>query len=206
MLSTFISAVLAAASLQDGAVATAPHVQPSQPAPPAAASTEAPLPAGAPSDDFGLVAWCHGALRGHLELAEQIKDTLPLDAEQQSLGREYLQTYDAALAAAPQAKTSDGPLRATRANEAGYVRWSPARAALNRQTQTFTYLSWQLPGRCDQAAKRLSSNSDLMGAAIAGAPAAAGARPDVQPAPAADEALVAPIAQPSTTAPSDAPG
>ena len=74
-----------------------------------------PIPAGAPRDDFGLVAWCHGALRGHMELAEQIGEA---DEEQQTIGREYLATYDAALKAAPQAKTADGARTAAAAREA----------------------------------------------------------------------------------------
>jgi hypothetical protein len=76
MLSTIVSIALAAAALQE-AVPTSPEAPRTQLVAPSARPNEAPLPAGAPSDDYGLVAWCHGALRGHLELAEQIADTLP---------------------------------------------------------------------------------------------------------------------------------
>ena len=30
------------------------------------------LPAGAPTDDYALVAWCYGALSRHMELREQV--------------------------------------------------------------------------------------------------------------------------------------
>lgn len=182
MLTTLVSLALAAAAVvQDAPVSTSPDAPRTQLVAPAAGPVESPLPSGAPADDFGLVAWCHGALRGHLELAEQIRETLPVDAEQQALGRQYLASYDAALAAAPQAKTSEGPLRVIQAKEAGYQRWAPARAAVDRQTQAFTYLSWQLPGRCDQAAQRLSANADLLGAALTGPSPATSAPAATQP-------------------------
>src|SRR4051812_37513079 len=34
----------------------------------AAAKGEDPFPNGAPTDDYGLVAWCYGALAGHMDL------------------------------------------------------------------------------------------------------------------------------------------
>lgn len=114
-----------------------------------------PLPAGAPADDFGLVSWCQGALRGHLDLAERIKDTLPLDDAQQSIGRDYLQTYAAALAAAPQSRTARGQRASKAAHDKGYAGWASARNDANRDTQVYTYLGWQLPGRCEHAAAQL---------------------------------------------------
>lgn len=112
-----------------------------------------PVPAGAPSDDFGLVAWCHGALRGHMELAKVVDEQ---DEELDTIGREYLKTYEQALAAAPQGRTPDGEKVATAAREAGYGSWSAARGSGNKETQRYTYLGWQLPGRCEHAAKRLT--------------------------------------------------
>ena len=175
MLSTVLTLALLTASAQDAPMATSPEAARTQLTAPPAAPMEAPVPAGAPNDDYALVAWCQGALRGHLELAEQIKDTLPLDSEQQAMGQQYLDTYEAALAASPQSRTVEGPLRAAQAREAGLVRWNPARSAIDRATQTYTYLGWQLPGRCDQAAKRLSTDADLLGAVMTSAlqPAAA---------------------------------
>jgi hypothetical protein len=184
MLITFATALLVLA--QDAPVATSPTAPRTEVVAPPAQPVEAPLPSGAPADDYGLVAWCHGALRGHLELAEEIKDTLPVDEEQQGLGREYLKTYEDALAASAQAKTSEGLLRATQARDSGYQRWNAARASTSRQTQTFSYLGWQLPGRCDQAAQRLASGGDLLSAALRGAgtptPAATPAPVETPPA------------------------
>jgi hypothetical protein len=195
MLMTLASALLVLAA-QDAPVATSPTAPRTEVVAPPAQPVEAPLPQGAPSDDYGLVAWCHGALRGHLELAEAIQDTLPVDAEQQTLGRQYLKTYEDALAAAAQAKTSEGLIRANQARDSGYQRWNAARASTSRQTQTFSYLGWQLPGRCDQAAKRLTTGGDLLGAALRGsgtpAPATTTPAPAATPAPAPAETPAAP--------------
>jgi hypothetical protein len=104
-----------------------------------------------------------------MELATLIDE---VDEEQEAIGREYLKSYDAALTAAPQSKTTEGARNAIAAREAGYASWAPARTSSNRETQKFTYLGWQLPGRCEHAAKRLNSDGDLLGAALATSTAA----------------------------------
>lgn len=146
----------------DGPVATQ-RSTPRIPAGPAVDPTNLPIPAGAPSDDFGLVAWCHGALRGHMELAEKIDEA---DEEQQSIGREYLRGYDLALAAAPQGKASGASAKAAAARKTGYDSWDSARTSANKETQRYAYLGWQLPGRCEHAAKRISNNPNLFSAAL----------------------------------------
>jgi hypothetical protein len=128
-------------------------VTPRIPAAPPTDPNNLPIPAGAPSDDFGLVAWCHGALRGHMELAAQINE---VDQDQEAIGREYLKSYEVALTAA-QGRTPDGARVAEAARETGYNSWANARTSPNREVQKFTYLGWQLPGRCEHAAKRLGS-------------------------------------------------
>lgn len=171
MLSAAVLSLVLAAAQQaqppeggaDAPVATQ-RSTPRIPAGPAIDPTNLPIPVGAPSDDYGLVAWCHGALRGHMELATQINET---DEEQDAIGREYLKTYEVALAAAPQSRTTEGARTAAEARDTGYASWAPARTSTNRETQKFTYLGWQLPGRCEHAAKRLSTNGDLLGAALA---------------------------------------
>ena len=175
MLSAIVLSLLLAAQ-QTPPEADAPlatqRSTPTIPAGPPRDPNDLPIPAGAPSDDFGLVSWCQGALRGHMELAEQIGES---DEEQQAIGRDYLRSYETALAAAPQGKTTEGARAGVAARETGYASWAAARTSQNRETQKFTYLGWQLPGRCEHAAKRLGSNADLLGAALAtpaGAPAA----------------------------------
>ena len=167
MLSAAVLSLLLAAAQQppetDAPVATQ-QTAPRIPAAPPRDPNNLPIPPGAPSDDFGLVAWCHGALRGHMELAAQINE---VDADQEAIGREYLKSYEVALAASPQSKTDAGARAAAAARQAGHGSWAAARSSQNRETQKFTYLGWQLPGRCEHAAKRLTTNGDLLGAAVA---------------------------------------
>ena len=164
MFSTLISVgLLALAAQTEGPIATSPSAPKAQPTAPS--TVEAPVPVGAPADDFALVAWCRGALQGHMQLAQQIKDTLPLDPEMEAAGVEYLALYDGALAVAPQGRSPEGAQRAAEATAAGLALWDAARAAENRDTQKWTYLGWQLPGRCEHAANRLSK-SDVMNAAL----------------------------------------
>ena len=182
MLSTFLPVALMVFAMQaEGPVATSPEAPKAQPVAPH--SEESPVPQGAPADDFGLVAWCQGALTGHMQLADEIKDVLPLDADTQAAGEMYLGQYKVALEAAAQNQTDDGRRRAAEARAAGLHVWDAARSAQNRDTQKWSYPGWQLPGRCEHAAARLTSGSDLMGAALKGAPAPAPAEVPADPAP-----------------------
>ena len=150
MLSAAVFSVLLAAAQQttppetDAPVSTQ-ATTPRIPAAPPVDPNNLPIPAGAPADDFGLVAWCHGALRGHMALAAQINE---VDQDQEAIGREYLKSYEAALTSAPQSKTADGSRVADAARQTGYNSWAAARTSQNRETQKFTYLGWQMPGRC----------------------------------------------------------
>jgi hypothetical protein len=133
------------------------------PAGPAVDPTNLPIPAGAPSDDFGLTAWCHGALRGHMELAKTVGEH---EEELDAIGREYLQGYDKALAVSDEGTTAAGKQTAAAARKTGYDSWASARTSANKETQRYAYLGWQLPGRCEHAAKRISNNPNLFSAAL----------------------------------------
>lgn len=118
------------------------------------------IPAGAPKDDFGFVAWCDGVLSGHMDLAERVKTVLPLDPVQQKIGRAYLQAYEKALAGSKEGRTEAGRKRAEAARQIGWKNWEPARKA-DKQLAADTYLAWQLPGHCEKAAIQLSGDQDL---------------------------------------------
>lgn len=154
---------------QDAPVATAKaHVPPPAPsaAAPAAAATgqTAPdgelLPQGAPADDFGFVAWCDGVLAGHMDIAERVKDVLPIDEVQQKVGKAYLRAYVRALDGSAEGRTEEGRRRADQLRQDGWSKWDKARAA-DHTLAAETYLSYQLPGRCEHAAIRLSKNPNL---------------------------------------------
>ncbi|MDB5460014.1 MAG: hypothetical protein JWO72_1755 [Caulobacteraceae bacterium] len=144
--------------------------------PPAPASEEA-LPPGAPTDDYGLVNWCWGALQGHMALFRTVKpeldklpDTKPketavLDAQQIKAGQEYLALYKRATDAAERASPQVIAERGVQARRMGDSIWIPARQA-DARTQMWSYLGWELPGRCETAAERLYEKSLLSAQAL----------------------------------------
>ncbi|HWE47376.1 MAG TPA: hypothetical protein VG407_15240 [Caulobacteraceae bacterium] len=119
------------------------------------------LPKGAPSDDYAFVAWCDGVLSGHMDLAAHLSDVLPLDDVQQTIGHDYLRAYAQAMATSPESKTAEGRKRAEAARLDGWSRWEAARNTPDKNLAVNTYLAYQLPGRCEHAAERLSHNPKL---------------------------------------------
>src|SRR5690349_11520753 len=100
---------------QDPVAAAAPPVEP------APAVEEDRLPTGAPKDDYQFVAWCYGALRGYLDMHDEmmpevtriegqfrkpgtrLEDDLKVYADMQKDGRGKLKSFQAALTAAEKA-------------------------------------------------------------------------------------------------------
>src|ERR1700761_7855011 len=150
------------------------------PAPTAAPAglPEEPVPAGAPSDDYGLVNWCAGALSGHMVLYHRVKpelDALPdaspketaaLDADQIKAGREYLELYKKAIEAAEKASPRNIADQGLQDRKIGSAIWAAARATTDGKARMWTWLSWELPGRCETAAERLYEKSLLSAQAL----------------------------------------
>jgi hypothetical protein len=163
------------ASLFALALMTAPAPAPA--AAPAGLPDE-PVPAGAPSDDFGLVNWCAGALSGHMMLYYAVKpelDALPdpspketaaLDADQIRAGREYLELYKKAIEAAEKASPRNITDQGLQERRAGNSIWAGARATADGKARMWTWLGWELPGRCETAAERLYEKSLLSAQAL----------------------------------------
>jgi len=180
----------------DGPIATSPDGRPAASVPAAApAGPAAPdqpfrdpdIPSSAPADDYGFVAWCHGALSGHMELHDKVKPELEKvspggdDIDLAKAGADYLTLYATALKEAERAAPGNIHARGVEADAAGYRIWAAARAAEPR-TQMWSYLMWELPPRCEIAAKRLEETSVLLGQALRADPNAP------KPAPAAPTA------------------
>ena len=163
------------------------------PAPAPSALAEQPIPVGAPADDYGLVSWCTGALAGHMALYDKVKpdlDALPdsapkesaaLDAEQMKAGREYLELYKKATDAAERASPRAIGERGLTERRHGAAMWDLARNSTDRKSVMWTWLSWELPGRCETAAERLYEKSLLsaqaLGIDIVGGSSAASQKP-----------------------------
>jgi hypothetical protein len=146
----------------------------------AKATDDSDIPGGAPSDDYGFVAWCSGALAGHMALypmvkpqldamqrPDEAKDNAKLDQEQLAAGETYLKLYQRALRAAEKASGANLQARKMEAAAQGSRIWSAARAA-DPQTRMWSWIMWELPARCETAATRLEKASSLLGAALKG--------------------------------------
>jgi hypothetical protein len=145
---------------------------------PAAAEEDGDIPKGAPAADYDFVAWCHGALTGHMALYDLVKPELQsierpeevaedekADADQMKAGREYLALYARALRTAAKSHPKEMAERREKAEALGQAIWDPAKAAEPR-TRMWSWLLWDLPGRCEVAAKRLETRSGVLGAAF----------------------------------------
>jgi hypothetical protein len=175
------------------------------------------VPRGAPEDDYGLVAWCRGALTGHMALYTIVEPELKsierpgeeaadvkADHEQMEAGRDYLALYTHAMTAAE--KRSHKPIheRGAAVQAQGESIWTAAKDAQPR-ARMWTWLMWDLPGRCEVAAKRLEHHDGPMteAAATPAADAPAADTSAANPPPAApqsiDDALPAPAASAAPT-------
>jgi len=155
------------------------------PAPAAApaASEELPWPAGAPRDDYGLVAFCHGALKGYLELHDQVMpevtriettyrppgrtlaEDMKVYADMEKQGRKDLKLFERAIEAAEKASVKPiAPIGAA-AIQKGRSTWAGA-SNLTAARLAQEWMSWSLPVRCGPTAERLEKNAKLMGAAF----------------------------------------
>ncbi len=93
-----IAALAASALLQTADPAAAP------PSTAPAAATETPN--GAPADDYGFVAWCRGALAGHMELYKSVKPEMA-KVEAEKAARENAKLSGDALKAAKAKQAKD---------------------------------------------------------------------------------------------------
>lgn len=190
-----LSALLLVLALQVAPAAAESTASPAPAAP--AVDDTADIPHGAPKDDYGFVAWCRGALTGHIDLYPSVKgelETLARDAEAMSeskmkteaeiakskaywekelkhraesdeimlaAGRDYLNLYTEALAAADAASATNQHAYGEAQRDAGFRLWAAARGADDRQ-RAEVWTGWELPARCEHAAKRLKDRSLLL--------------------------------------------
>jgi hypothetical protein len=154
------------------------------PAAAAAPAQAAPArPTGAPADDYGLVAWCYGALRGYLELHDQVMpevtriestyrrpgsklaDDLAVYDQMQRQGKKSLASFAKAMEAAERAS-----LRPLNAQGAAYVQkgrsvWAAA-GNVSKARLAQEWMSWALPAACETTAVALEQRAKLGGAAL----------------------------------------
>jgi len=118
-----------------------------------------PLPRGAPSEDYPLVAWCDALVSGHVRLGESLTDRNPEDLEIMRLGRLEASDFRSALAIAAPRQTAAARAAAAQAAEAATARWTPLMAQEDETARSQAFgLFFGLPGRCEHAARRIRAN------------------------------------------------
>jgi hypothetical protein len=178
-----------------------------------------PLPAGAPTQDYPLTAWCYGAMSEYLDIYERVKpDLKAIDklfgssepnepepyASDMAAAHVELKVLADAVVAAEKASPSPIAPQGAEAVKLGRSIWGPAEAKTSRELAR-AWLSWALPDRCDSTARALAAKSALLGQALKynAPPADAAAAPTpptstTTPAPAAESG---PAGTPSEMAP-----
>ena len=189
---------------------------PAEPAPPAA--DEPPWPAGVPHDDYQLVAWCYGMLRGYLDLHDEVmpevtrietafrppgrklSDDLKVYADMQKAGKAQLKDFQAALTAAEKASLRPINTIGAAAVAKGHSIWE-AGPSVTKARMAQEWMSWALPARCETTARTLKQRATLLGAGFK-----VNAEEDAAPAPPPAQAPAAPPSdQPAPAATAEAP-
>jgi hypothetical protein len=158
-------------------------------APEAAAPPQAPppaedrLPNGAPKEDYPFVAWCYGALRGWLDLHDEVMpevtriesqfrkpgtslaDDLKVYADMQKAGNAQLKTFQTALTAAEKASVRPINVVGGQAVRQGRMIWV-TQPGVTKARKAQEWMSWALPARCDVVAANLEARSKLIGATL----------------------------------------
>lgn len=117
-----------------------------------------PLPAGAPTEDYPLVAWCEALVVGHVALGETLTEPDELDRDIMRLGRIEADSFRQALIAAEGRQTPAVREAARAASTASGARWLPLMGADAIVRDQAFGLFQGLPGRCEHAARRLKAN------------------------------------------------
>ena len=149
-------------------------------APPPQAARGEPLPAGAPTDEYELSAWCYGAMSEYLDVYDRVKPDLraidktfgtsapgekePYSADM-AAARDELKVLAGAVEAAEKASPSPIAPQGAAAIKLGRSIWTPAEEKTRRELAR-AWLSWAMPDRCDSTARALTTKSALLGQAL----------------------------------------
>ena len=175
-----------------------------------ALTEDMPYPAGAPRDDYGLVGWCYGALRGYVDLHDQmmpdvteIEKAPPVNPDTtlaqkmaayatiQAQAQKDMKLFARAMEAAERASLKPINIVGAAAVKKGHATWNAAASMPKRQVAQ-NWMGWTLPVRCTPTAHALEERAKLMGktfqvntdpAELEPAPAPASETAPVEPAP-----------------------
>lgn len=218
---------------QDGAAATAPADGPLATALPRKQDV-APLPiqggpVAPPTDDYGYVAWCLGAVGGYVDLYDRampevirIERAWPTPSTEENIKEVYpgqkkdavadIALFKRAIEAAEKASPTPIAIQGAAAIKKGRALWTGSNTVPKAQLAQF-WMSWSPPAKCTETAKALEQRSNLFGQALtynakpADKPAEAAPSDEARPALAALTPLGMETGAPETakTADEDAP-
>ncbi|MCF8504266.1 MAG: hypothetical protein K9G59_05070 [Caulobacter sp.] len=181
----------------------------------------APLPiqggaVTAPTDDYGYVGWCYGAISAYVDLYDRampevirIERAWPTPSteeniaviypEQREEAKRNLALFASAMEAAEKASPTPIQPQGAAAIKRGRAVWMGATNVPKAQLAQF-WMSWSPPAKCTETAKTLETRSLLFGQVLTYN--AKGATPIVAPPPPADEsAEPAPPVDPMASGP-----
>jgi hypothetical protein len=128
------------------------------------------VPSGAPTDDYGFVAWCYGALGEYLSIYDVVKPDLkdidkmfgtsvvedqPYSADV-AAERVALKRFGSAIEAAERASPTPIAAQGVADIQSGRAIWAVARLQPHRKLAD-AWLFWGIPKRCETTAKALKS-------------------------------------------------
>ena len=172
-------AIALALFAQDAPAATAP----AEPTP--AVAPEDRWPTGAPREDYQFVAWCYGALRGYLDMHDEVipevtriekqfrkpgtrlEDDMKVYADMQKDGRQKLTLFQSALTAAEKASVRPINTVGAAAVKQGRSVWN-AGPEVTKARKAQEWMSWALPAKCETTAAALEQRSLLAAATLRG--------------------------------------
>jgi hypothetical protein len=155
---------------------------PAAASPPPAAAEER-WPTGAPREDYPFVAWCYGALRGYLDMHDEVMpevrrietafrppgrslaEDMKVYADMQTYGRAKLVDFQAAITAAEKASLRPINAQGADAVRRGRQTWN-AGPEVTPATKAQMWMSWALPAKCETTADALKARATLMGSAF----------------------------------------
>lgn len=175
-------------------------------------------PVSAPTDDYGYVGWCFGAVSGYVDLYDRampevirIERAWPTPGTEENIKEVYpaqkreavesLALFRRAIEAAEKASPTPIATQGAAAIKKGRGVWTGATSVPKAQLAQF-WMSWSPPRKCEETAKALEARSNLFGQALTAnaAAAAAPAPSEPEPVPLAEAAPTVDV-----TAPTDAP-
>ncbi|MDI1363770.1 MAG: hypothetical protein PSX79_02710 [bacterium] len=135
-----------------------------------------------PTDDYGYVAWCYGALGGYVDLYDQVMPevtriekafpgpdgvaaALKTYPEMRAQARGDLKTFSTAITAAEKASPRQISEYGGAAVKKGRSVWTGADSA-NKARLAQVWMSWSPPGDCETRAKALERRSNILGRAL----------------------------------------